>query len=115
MAPADRHPAVGHEALWRVRETLRRARDPHVRHVQEQLDRWDDLSHRERRARGRVLAALAESAEGSAGLADDVHGNVERERGAEAARPGGDGLGQRSATGARGTARLARGRGDRRS
>jgi len=39
---------------------LRGARNPHVRHIQEQLDRWDDLNHGERHELGRVLVALAE-------------------------------------------------------
>jgi len=46
---------------------LRGARNPHVRHVQEQLDQWDDLNHRERLELGRVLTALAEPVEEQAG------------------------------------------------
>ncbi|MBI5709821.1 MAG: ion transporter [Candidatus Eisenbacteria bacterium] len=59
---------------------LRGARNPHVRQVQEQLGRWDALSHRERHELGRVLAALAESAEG-------YDGPVRGARAADAAPP----------------------------
>ncbi len=41
----------------------RTSANPHVRHVQTQLDRWDEMSPEERRQTWRFLRALAEGAE----------------------------------------------------
>jgi voltage-gated potassium channel len=38
----------------------RGAKNPHIQHVQEQLDRWDQMSHDERKRLVRVLDALCE-------------------------------------------------------
>ena len=38
---------------------VRGARNPHIRHVQSQLDGWDEMSHTQRHEIGHVLMALA--------------------------------------------------------
>lgn len=43
----------------------RRATNPHVRHLQEQLDRWDEMTERERRGLAGALRSLAVQADRS--------------------------------------------------